>query len=108
MHRCRAILIAFLATLAATFTIELPFTQVNYIHQLASKKERRITSTPKDTHRLHKTYYESPADMLPMTFVRVVAPYITPLARPVDLSPCHPLTGSAGHPNVLRGPPAFA
>lgn len=106
MHRWKFILIAFLATLAATFTIELPFTQVNYIHQLFNKK--RITNAPKDTHRLHKTYYESPTDMLLTAFIRLAAPVGIPLIRTTSLTPGHPLTTSTGHPNVLRGPPSLA
>lgn len=107
MHRGKTILIAFLAILAATFTIELPFTQVNYIHQLVHKKERTVTGIAKDTHRLHKTYYESPCDMLFMTFVRVISPAgSTPVVQPE--APCHPIIGRIDHPNILRGPPSFA
>jgi len=58
MLRAKFILIALLAVLTACFTIELPFTQVNYIHLLVSKKDRGIANALKDTHRLHKTYYD--------------------------------------------------
>jgi hypothetical protein len=108
MHRGKFILITFLAILAATFTIELPFTQVNYIHQLVNKKEHCTTGIAKDTHRLHKTYYESPADMLLTTFFRVISLYIVPVASPVDHFLCHPPVCRTDHPNVFRGPPAFA
>lgn len=105
MHRWKFIPVAVLAILAATFTIELPFTQVNYIHHLVKKKERSVTSMPKDSHRLHKTYYEPPDELFLTSFARLAPPFIISLARPLSIFLCHPPVSRTDHPNILRGPP---
>jgi hypothetical protein len=108
MHRFRFILIAFLAVLAATFTIELPFTQVNYIHLLVNKKEQGITNSLKDTQRLHKTYYEDPGCILPVAPVRFASPPVSEVHKPADGASDPRPVKFAQYPNTLRGPPFFS
>ena len=105
MYRFRFILIAFFVMLAATFTIELPFTQVNYIHLLVNKKERGITNALKDPHRLHKTYYEDLDGILPVVFSRVVSPPMSEVHKTTNGAADPRLVNIAQHPNALRGPP---
>ncbi|HVW58391.1 MAG TPA: hypothetical protein VHC48_00095 [Puia sp.] len=107
MHRFRFILIAFLTVLAATFTIELPFTQVNYIHLLVNKKEQGITNALKDPHRLHKTYYEDPGHVLPVVFVRFAPPAASEVHNPTGVVSDRRPVNVAQHPNTLRGPPSL-
>lgn len=108
MHRFRLILILFLAMLAASFAIELPFTQVNYIHLLVNKKERGITNALKDAHRLHKTYYEEPGSIVPAAVVSMLPPAVGYIHQPAGESDHDELAGLTVHPNALRGPPAFS
>ncbi|MBN9381135.1 MAG: hypothetical protein J0H74_10230 [Chitinophagaceae bacterium] len=107
MHRFRFILVAFLAVLAATFTIELPFTQVNYIHLLVNKKERGITNSLKDTHRLHKTYYEDPGHILPAVPIRVAPPTNPEDHKPTAHAVCDHPVNITHRSNTLRGPPSL-
>ena len=106
MHKMRFILIGFMAVLAACFTIELPFTQVNYIHLLVNKKERGITNALKDSHRLHKTYYEDAGQML-LPLLTVCTPCIIPASpAPVYYRPHDHTIDTTLLSYTLRGPPA--
>jgi len=108
MYRCRFILIVVMAILTASFSIELPFTQVNYIHLLVNKKERGITNALKDAHRLHKTYYEEPGNIVPAAVVSILPPVIRYIHRAVDDTDQAGITCTTIRPNTLRGPPAFS
>lgn len=108
MKGTKLILVAFLAALAACFTIELPFTQVNYIHLLVNKKERGITNSLKDTHRLHKTYYEDPCNILPATPLRIAPPPAPEDYKPTDHNIAHYPPKTLTRPNTLRGPPSLS
>jgi len=108
MRRTKLILIAFLAALTACFTIELPFTQVNYIHLLVSKKDHGIANALKDTHRLHKTYYEDHTNILLPRFIRFVPAPIPALHKPTHYFSLNTLINTARRPNTLRGPPSLA
>ena len=115
MHRAKFILIALLAVLTACFTIELPFTQVNYIHLLVSKKghyganshRHTITGSVRDTHRLHKTYYEDAGSSCLPPPALSSSPIIFPLRRAPQYPPCHCTIDIANGANALRGPPAL-
>jgi hypothetical protein len=108
MHLARLILIPFMAALAATFTIELPFTQVNYIHLLVSKKDNTVTHSVKDTHRLHKTYYEDQGKDLIPNFPELSPVPIVYLITSVSCIDNIILTNTSGSSSTLRGPPSLA
>jgi len=108
MRISRVILIAFMAMLAASFTIELPFTQVNYIHLLVNKKTKGLTNALKDTQRLHKTYYEEPGNILLTAVVCILPPTIHYMHRSSIRDGGSILTSVTAHPNTLRGPPALS
>jgi len=108
MLRAKFILIASLAALTACFTIELPFTQVNYIRLLVSKKDHGIANALKDTHRLHKTYYEDPGSILLPPFIRFTPAAIPAVHKPIQYPSRNNLINIARRPNTLRGPPVLA
>lgn len=107
MYRMKFILIVLMAALAACFTIELPFTQVNYIHLLVNKKERGITNALKDAHRLHKTYYEDAGKIL-LPLLTVFTPSVIPVApAPVYYRPHDHTIDTTLLSYTLRGPPVL-
>ena len=75
---------------------------------MAQEKERGITNALKDTHRLHKTYYEDPGYVLPVVLVRFAPPAASEVHNPTgDASDRRPVN-VAQHPNTLRGPPFYS
>lgn len=100
----RYILIAALAALISTFAIELPYTQVNYIHFIVGKKVR-AEAAREQTH-IHKTYYEDGQQpFFPLVSpVLVLAPAPLFIRRPVTYSFARP-SPSFRSVAFLRGPP---
>ena len=105
MGIAKYIFVAVLATLIGSFTIELPYTQVNYIHFLVKKKT--MAGFARQNDRIHKTYYEE-EQKLSFILVALLVPALFLLNRgrqraclflqPVNFF--HPISG-------LRGPPLF-
>jgi len=100
----RYILIAVLATLISVFAIELPYTQVNYIHFIVGKKIR--TAAARAQTYIHKTYYEDEQKpFFPLVFPVVILAFVSLLlSRPMMYSFPRP-SPSFRSVNSLRGPP---
>lgn len=97
-------MIAVLATLISTFAIELPYTQVNYIHFIVGKKIR-ATAAREQTH-IHKTYYEDEQKpYFPLVFpVLILALVSLCMRQPVTYGFARP-SPSFRSVTSLRGPP---
>jgi len=105
MGIAKYIFVAVLAALIGSFTIELPYTQVNYIHSLVKKKA--MSGFARKNDRIHKTYYEQ-EKKFSFILIALFAPALFLMNRgrqraclflqPVNFF--HPFSG-------LRGPPFF-
>ena len=110
MLKFKLILTLFQAVLVGSFAMELPYTQVNFIHCLLEKKDYpqvrslagAITGTTRSGYRIHKTNYEDEWKMWMLPGVIGLAPVITFIAPGNAERSCHPPINNFIGLHILR------
>jgi len=113
MLKFKLILTLFQAVLVGSFAMELPYTQVNFIHCLLEKKEYpqvrpvagAITGMTRSGYQIHKTYYEDEWKMSILPTEIGLAPLITLIALDNASKSCRPLAKNFVGFQRQRGPP---